>query len=99
MTEVASENYKAIKKVDPVSLGKYLMGIYLLILGFVGIIMLIAGLITLVMGEWEIFLVGVGMFVAMAVFYAGMGFVAGVVGGFLYNVIASKMGGIRIVLE
>lgn len=91
--------YKAIKKVDPVSVGKYLAGFYLLIIGIVGVFMLFAGLFSLFMGEWEAFLIGVGLFVVMAALYAGFGFVAGVVGGFFYNVIASKTGGIKIVLE
>jgi hypothetical protein len=94
-----AEKYVAVKKVDPVSIGKYLAGIYLLIFMIIGAFMIVGGLFALIMGEWELVLIGLGVATLGAAFYAMIGFVAGVIGGFIYNVVASKMGGIRIVLE
>lgn len=94
-----TEKYVAVKKVDPVSMGKYIAGVYLLIFVILGAFMMIGGLFALLAGKWQIVLIGIGVATLGAAFYAAIGFVAGVVGGFIYNVVASKTGGIRMVLE
>lgn len=104
MTEAAKQTtapdkYVAVKKVDPVSMGKYLGGIYLVIFMVVGVFMIIGGIVSLLMGEWELLLVGIGFATIGAAFYAAFGFVFGVIGGLAYNLVASKTGGVRIVLE
>lgn len=95
----APDKYVAIKKVDPLSMGKYLAGIYLVIFMFVGVFMIIGGVVALLVGEWELLLVGIGTATIGAAIYAGFGFIFGIIGGFIYNLVASKMGGVRIVLE
>ncbi len=42
---------------------------------------------------------GIGMAVAAPIFYAALGFVFGVIGAFIYNLIAGWVGGIEIEVQ
>ena len=97
-----SKMMKEIKRIDPVSIGK----IYGLSLAFFGLI--IGGIIsltTMVAGASGAFGSGLGLMsgvfggaavIAVPLFYGVMGFLVGIVGGAIYNVIASMIGGIKV---
>jgi hypothetical protein len=44
-------------------------------------------------------MVGVGSVIAFPIFYGGLGFVASLVGAWLYNVLAGMVGGIEVDLQ
>jgi Ca2+/Na+ antiporter len=104
MTTTSSPNssthtYQAIKRVDPVSVGKYLAGAYALIAIVAGLFFTVAGLVALATGDWEPLVTGLVIILFGTALYAGFGFVVGLVGGWIYNLVARRTGGIRIVLE
>lgn len=98
-----------IKKISPLQLGKMLAVIY----GLISIIIVPFFIIFAVIGSiagaashsngFAPAAFGVGFSVVMAlifpVMYAGFGFIAGVLGGFVYNLVAKWVGGIEVELE
>lgn len=92
-----------ISKIDPISLGKIsaimyaVIGIVMLLV-YAPFMLILAGL----QGGTSIVVTIVGGIVFGIfgiVFYAGLGFVFGMLSGYLYNYAASKMGGIGIDLK
>ena len=93
---------RRIKRIAPLQAGKILAILY-------GAMGLLAVPIFLLMSfamshlpapQRGIFaFVGVGMAFALPVFYACMGFVVGVIGAAIYNVIAQWVGGIEVEVE
>ncbi|MFQ5823946.1 MAG: hypothetical protein ACE5JB_07820 [bacterium] len=96
---------RTIKSVDPLSLGK----IYGATLALIGL--LVGGLITLfsltlggMMSDYGTGMIMPGFFGAAAIivlpiFYGILGFIAGIIGAFFYNVVAKVVGGIKIELS
>lgn len=93
---------RIVKRIAPLQLGKILAILYgamgLLFLPFFFIMMV--AMSRLPEAQRGVFaFVGVGMTLAMPVFYACMGFVVGVIGAAIYNVIAKWVGGIEVEVE
>jgi hypothetical protein len=94
-----------IKRIEPIQLGKMLGVIYgLLSLIFVPFVLLFAAASLVAgnaRGEAAIFSVGFAlvMIVVMPIMYAGMGFIGGVIGAFIYNLVAKWIGGIEVEFE
>ena len=87
---------KEIKRIDIVSVGK-IFGIMYIIFGF------LAGLFMSIMASFaSIPMYPLGLFfgtfsvIVLPVIYGVMGFVGGIITAFLYNIIAEKIGGIKI---
>jgi len=93
---------RIVKRVGPLQAGKILGILY----GAMGLLalpfFLIAMLVTSQMpapqrGIFAAF--GIGMMLALPVFYACLGFVVGVIGAAIYNVIAQWVGGLEVEVE
>lgn len=96
---------QTIKSVDPLSFGK----IYGATLAFFGL--LVGAIITLIsltlggmMGEYGrgMFIpgfFGVAAIIVLPILYGVIGFIVGLVGAFIYNVVARIVGGIKIDLS
>jgi len=101
-----------IRKVTPLQLGKMLALVYgaiaLVIVPFIAVFMGIGALVSAnaAGSNHAAFLpaaMGVGMGLFMILFvpilYAGMGFIIGLLGAMIYNLVAKWVGGIEIELE
>jgi hypothetical protein len=95
----STHTYQSVKKVDPISVAKYLAGAYALIALVAGLFFTVAGLVALATGDWEPLVTGLVVILFGTALYAGFGFLVGLVGGWIYNLVARRTGGIRIVLE
>jgi hypothetical protein len=93
---------RIIRRIAPLQLGK-IMGLVYGIFGliFIPFILLASTLNALVPAQARggILAMGVGMAVAAPVFYAILGFVFGVIGAFIYNLIAGWVGGIEVEVQ
>lgn len=102
-----------IKKVDVMSVGKlaaFIYGVFGVLVAFASFI---GSMVTKSMMDPEVYKFGVkegiiggymqGLgvlaIIAFPLFYAVMGFIGGVVGAWLYNFAAGKMGGIKLEVE
>lgn len=92
---------KTIKRLDVLSVAKLhgaVLALFALIVGLV--FTLFAGLFgSLVDAPGFGIVSGLGMTIGGVVLYGIMGFISGAVGAFFYNVVAKKIGGIKIELE
>jgi hypothetical protein len=93
---------KELKSIDPVSLGKMLAIIWA-IFGFIAGLFAAIGLgattgLTPIAGTmpWLPAAVGAFAIVLFPIVFAIMGFVAGVVCAFIYNVVAKRFGGVML---
>jgi hypothetical protein len=91
-----------IKRIAPLQAGKVLAILY----GAMGLIFLPFFLLMMAItsqlpgAQRGIFaFIGVGMALALPVFYACMGFVFGVLGAVIYNLVAQWVGGIEVEVE
>ncbi len=91
-----------IKRFGPLQLGKILALLY----GAMGLIVmpifLLMSLLSPALPPGQragMMVMGVGLAFAMPIFYAGMGFITGVLGALLYNVGARWIGGIEVEVE
>lgn len=93
-------NMQEIKQFDILSLGK-IIGILYVIIGFIiGIIYSIISLITILIGTTNIiFYFGLGSVIFMPIFYGVIGFISGILLGVFYNMISSRIGGIKLELK
>lgn len=96
---------RTLKSVAPLQLGKILAALYgLAALLFIPVFVLVALIGVAAPGSsgkaamTSLFL-GVGMCIAMPVFYAVMGFLIGVIGAWIYNLLAKWIGGIQFEVE
>ncbi len=91
-----------IKSVGVLSVGK-IMGAVYAALGLLFLpIFLVAGIASSVMGGKGAALGAAGMLILailFPIFYGAIGFVAGAVGGLLYNLFAKWLGGIELELQ
>lgn len=94
---------KRIKRIGPLQLGKMLAVLY----GCMGLLFLPVFLIMSLVAsqapggpeKFGIMAMGVGMAICMPIFYAVIGFVFGIIGAFIYNVVAKWIGGIEVEVE
>jgi hypothetical protein len=99
---------RRIKRFDPLQLGKMLAVLY----GCMGLIFVPFFLLATVLpalipqpagrpGAPVAFaaMFGVGFAVAAPIFYAVMGFLTGLIGGWVYNLVAKWIGGIEVEVE
>ncbi len=97
---------KGVKKVIVKEMGVLsLAKIQALVMGAVGLIIgLVYGVILSISLAFTVspllgFGLGLLFIIAMPLFYAGLGFVFGALGAFLYNFIADKIGGVELKLK
>lgn len=92
-----------LKRISPLSLGKVsaiIYAIFGLIAGIFITIFFLVG-ISVAKPESAFFLpvLGAASIIILPIFYGIIGFVAGVVGAFIYNLIARWIGGIEVTLK
>lgn len=97
---------KRLKKITPLQLGKMLAVIYglgsLIVVPFFLFAALIASFAPASPGTPAmpmLFGMGVGFILFVPVMYAASGFVFGVLGAFIYNLVAKWVGGIEVEVE
>lgn len=87
-----------IRKIDPLSAGKVLGLIYALISLVVGLFLSMIAIFGIAAGGGDAVLgglaTGLGAVIMLPLVYGVLGFIGGVIGAFLYNVVASMAGGI-----
>jgi len=93
---------RRIKRIAPLQLGKMLAILY----GFIGLIFIPFFLMMSLIGtqmpaqqRTGILAFGLGFALFMPVMYAVMGFITGVLGAGLYNLVAGWIGGIEVQVE
>jgi|HubBroStandDraft_5_1064220.scaffolds.fasta_scaffold723721_2 hypothetical protein len=93
---------RTIKSFNPLQLGKMLAVMY----GAMGLIFCPFFLLFSLFAPHSqgahvpaVFLLGTGFALMLPVIYACMGFIGGVVSGFIYNLIAKWIGGIEVEVE
>lgn len=101
-----SANKRRIKSITPLQLGKMLAVIYggmsLIFIPFFLLFGVIASLAPKVQGGPPlpaIFGFGLGFAILFPLIYAAMGFVLGIIGAFIYNLVAKWIGGIEVEVE
>ena len=92
---------RRIKRFAPLQLGKMLAVLYgIMGLVFCPFLLLFSTLAAHTGGRPGMgMMFGTGFALLLPVFYAVMGFIGGVVSGFLYNLIAKWIGGIEVEVE
>ena len=93
---------RTLKSVAPLSAGKVLALVYgAMGIMFVPLFLLMSALTANLPAQQRgIFaLIGTGMAIAMPVFYAVMGFLFGVIGAAIYNLVAKMVGGVEVEVE
>lgn len=92
---------KQLKKIGVLSAAK-IEGLMCALMGLVIaiIFLLIGGVVSAITGmrgeEFGMLGGGIFMLIALPVFYGIMGFIAGAIGSYFYNLIAEKFGGLEI---
>jgi hypothetical protein len=98
------ERLVRIKRIDPMSLGKF-SGVLLAVVGLiVGVLFALASLVGMAGvggGRGGLFglIFGVGAIVFVPIIYGIAGFLGGLIQGYVYNIAAGLMGGIDITVE
>ncbi len=96
-----------LKRLAPLQAGKMLAAFYgllsLLFVPFVLLFMTLGGMAARSQGSMAplpfMFGMGMGFLVFVPIFYAGLGFVFGVIGAFIYNLLAGWIGGFEMDFE
>ena len=98
----ASDSFRSVRRIDPISVGSMLGVMYVFVGLIVGGVVAMLALFGIIAGGGEAAVGGlvlaIGAIVVLPVGYGVMGFIFGVLGALLYNVVASFVGGIRIEL-
>jgi hypothetical protein len=93
---------RTLKRVAPLSAGKVLCLLYgamgLIFMPIILIVSLIASRLPHAQGGLPL-VFGVGIALAAPIFYAVMGFLIGVIGAAIYNLVAKLVGGIEVEVE
>ena len=98
------ERLVRIKRIDPLSLGKF-SGVLCAVIGLIiGALFALGSLIGMAgigggRGGFFGLILGVGAIVFMPVFYGILGFIGGLFQGCVYNIAAGLMGGVDITVE
>lgn len=93
---------RRIKRIAPLQLGKMLAILYgIMGLLFLPFFLIMSAVSTQLPPEQRVGMMafGVGFAVAAPLMYAAMGFVFGVVGAWIYNLVAKWVGGIEVEVE
>jgi hypothetical protein len=100
---VAVKRSVVVRRLDPVSTGAMLGGVYVLIGLIIGGVMSLAAVLGVAFGGGEDaaagLFVGLGAILFIPLFYGVLGFIGGLVMALIYNAVAHFIGGIRIELE
>jgi hypothetical protein len=92
-----------IRKIDPLSAGKVVGLIQALVGLIVGLFLSLIAVVGIAIGGQNAFvgglITGLGAVVMGPLSYGIMGFLAGVLGAFLYNLVSSMAGGIELETE
>ncbi len=96
-----------LKRIAPLQAGKILAALHgLLSLVFIPFVLVFVSIATLASRQGGnappipfMFGMGLGMIVLLPVFYALMGFLGGVIGAFVYNLLAGWLGGFELEFE
>ncbi|MEM8679644.1 MAG: hypothetical protein AAGF97_09865 [Planctomycetota bacterium] len=96
----SSSGYRTVrlKRIDPISSGT-MMGIFYGIGGLIaGAFIALLSVLGVAMdgGNGEAAIGGVFALVGLPILYGGMGFIAGVIGALLYNLVAAIVGGVQM---
>lgn len=95
-------NKRRIKRIAPLQLGKMLAILYgIMGLLFVPFFLIMSAMATHLPPSQRggMMAFGAGFAIAAPLFYAAMGFVFGVLGALIYNVVAKWVGGIEVEVE
>jgi hypothetical protein len=97
-----------LRRIAPLQAGKLLAAFY----GLLSLIFVPFALFFMAMGSFAarhqggstpplplMFGMGIGLLIMLPVFYAGMGFIFGVLSAWIYNVLAGWMGGFELEFE
>jgi hypothetical protein len=100
---LVSTTKRRIKRIGPLQLGKMLALLYgIMGLIFVPIVLAVSALSAALPNQSHrpAFVLGTGFFVLlMPILYAAMGFVFGLIGALIYNLVARFVGGIEVEVE
>jgi hypothetical protein len=93
-----------LRSVDPLSVAKILGAMYAAMGLVFGCLFALIGLVAgpLASGRGQAlpgFMFGIGAVIVLPILYGGMGLVSGAIGGWLYNVFADLLGGVRVDLQ
>lgn len=93
-----------IKRFDVMSCGIMLGALYMILGLVVGAIFFLISLVGIAAGgggeaAMGGLIGGVGVLIIAPLFYGAMGFIGGIIGALLYNLVAGMAGGIRMDLE
>jgi len=98
---------RTLKRIEPISLAK-ISGLGYAAMGLLFIPFMLMGPLVLAMapdtGQEEVpkgllIAISIGFSLAMPVMYGAMGFVIGLISGFVYNLISKWIGGIEVEVE
>ena len=97
---------RTLKSIEPVQSGKVLTAIYglmsLIFVPFFALFPIIAIFAPKTADSPPLLVlagIGIAMAIGMPILYAVMGFIIGVIGAWLYNIIANWIGGIQVEVE
>jgi hypothetical protein len=94
---------KKVKRVRPLSLGKMFGAIYgvmgLIAGGAITIFSILGKSLSTTEGDFGGSMFGVGAIILVPLIYGVMGFVLGVISGWLYNIAAKLVGGVEVEIE
>jgi hypothetical protein len=93
---------RRIKRIAPLQLGKMLAILYgLLGLLFIPFFLIMSAAASQIPAEQRAGMMafGAGFAIAMPFLYAALGFIAGIIGALLYNLVAKWVGGIEVEVE
>lgn len=89
-----------LKRIGPISCAKISGVLYGLIGLIVGLIFSLVALVgAAIGGSGSSALFGIGAVIILPIFYGGLGFVGGALTAWLYNLIASRIGGLEVEFE
>lgn len=94
-----------IKRIDVLSAGMIMGALYVFIGLIVGVFMAIFAILGIAVGggggdaALGGVLTGVGSLIIIPLLYGTMGFIVGIIGSALYNLVASFVGGVRMDVE
>lgn len=90
-----------LKYIDPISLAKVLAVIYLIIGFVIGLVFAaLTSLGALIPGNGAFAIMfGVAAIVVFPILYAVIGFVGGAILAIIYNFVASRIGGVKVILK
>lgn len=102
MDQLPTSTKRRIKRIAPLQLGKMLAILYgIMGLLFIPFLLLVTAFASQMPGQQRVgfMALGAGFAVFFPLIYAAMGFVFGVLGALIYNLVAKWVGGIEVEVE